>query len=1327
MSAPAAVHRLDQHLRLRLADLDDAAFERFFLGFFNAVISLVIDRDGERIERRVIEANTYAAGSGRAQKGIDLIAKMEGGEVWVFQCKRHKEWSVRETKTAIAAATYPAQHYFLLVACDPHKDVQDEVDKHPNWSFWNLDRICDEFRQRVPKSRQPQVLTFLAPEELKRFAPYASDALVLAGDYFEKIPHAPHSFHHGYRLVGRAKELAALEKFASDKKAKVLMLSAPGGAGKSRLLREFAQRFESAGGASEVFVLNPHATGDLTLALWDSDTPRIIVVDDAHHLERVSHELLGRVAEAPGANLILATRPQGNEALDERLREHGLGRATPIELLPLGKKDQAALAAEALGPKHETRAQALVALTGGSPFLTVMAGDMVRRGSLRWGQWHSDDEFRAAVFHTFETENLAGLAEADRKHAARLLRILAMVAPVVPDAVFHERASACLGVPRVEVEALLRRLQVAGIVSAEKSNLRVIPDLFADFLVFDTAFDAKHRLPEFARTVLEQFNAQAVAVLRNLAEASWVAQTEAVGREELIRPLFEAELARFEATSFFKRGQMLEQWAEFSVYLPKESLELANKALALTTVTPRATPEFRLDLDEGGLNSHRYVKGSIPRLLKPVALWHDAYRAEALDLLWQLGVQTPLGILGGAANHPWNVIAEVVKFAPRKPISTIEATLQWLAELVQRPSALSELEKNRSIITTLLEPCFARSVQFSQWQGRTVSWWTERVDIARTAPLRDHALAILRWVIDNGPWLAALNAVHAIEQALERVAESEAARAKDVAQLRQEWRPERLKALAVLEHALARHPEPVVAFAVRQILLRDIAYEEDGAFAAAAREVLAKITETTDLRVLAVINSQGYFEFAEELGAPKTEETRTDMMRRWHDHIEALADELLANRPQAADVINYLEGLAQKCLSAGCTPNFAELFAAMSRRQPSRARDLVAELIRRDSGFRLSAAWQQFLHGFVDQTHAQALLDEAAEHPRSEVRRGVIEFFRFRGGKDMILSEAEKTLLEHMAARAHTGEILPFVQLVQWIGESCADWGFRLLGSLSLADLGAEVNGEILAALNPYRARSVVPPLSTVQHVLDALVAAPEIKVDHYGGGWKRVVELYPRAVYEFVLKRAAHYEQLGSDARYHVLPRGTLERFELEGLATEPDFPAICASLWGKVCASLNTPMGYVWRELFQGAALDHEQYWLPQLTAAIAGSRSLDELRGVLEILHFDGSLVIFRQPELTRTILSKARDLDGAKGYENIRSNLYVISGPSCRGFSNGELDRDSDYVEAEAIKDAASHAQDPILGPFYRWIVEVEQHERARNRRWHQADMAAMDDA
>lgn len=58
----------------------------------------------------------------------------------------------------------------------------------------------------------------------------------------------------------------------------------------------------------------------------------------------------------------------------------------------------------------------------------------------------------------------------------------------------------------------------------------------------------------------------------------------------------------------------------------------------------------------------------------------------------------------------------------------------------------------------------------------------------------------------------------------------------------------------------------------------------------------------------------------------------------------------------------------------------------------------------------------------------------------------------------------------------------------------------------------------------------------------------------------------------------------------------------------------------------------------------------------------------------------------------------------------------------GYTNGVLDEELDYVEAAAVKAAESHAEHPILGPFYRWIVEVEQKDRMNHQMQAANDMA-----
>ena len=110
-----------QPLRQSLPFHDSAfgwdTFEDFFCDFLNALPVIELNDGGNEIRRRVIRARPFGR-KGDRQHGIDLLAEMEGGEVWDFQCKHVKEWGPQKTRDAIAAYKRDATRRFLLVTCE---------------------------------------------------------------------------------------------------------------------------------------------------------------------------------------------------------------------------------------------------------------------------------------------------------------------------------------------------------------------------------------------------------------------------------------------------------------------------------------------------------------------------------------------------------------------------------------------------------------------------------------------------------------------------------------------------------------------------------------------------------------------------------------------------------------------------------------------------------------------------------------------------------------------------------------------------------------------------------------------------------------------------------------------------------------------------------------------------------------------------------------------------------------------------------------------------------------------------------------------------------
>lgn len=207
--------------------------------------------------------------------------------------------------------------------------------------------------------------------------------------------------------MGRADDLDALRATLADPEVSAVVITAPAGAGKTRLAREITRAtalpplwWQATEGAAQVplgalaGVLDVSsdeaaATAFQRLAHLVIDAGGVVVVDDAPHLDARSADLLARLV-ASGKATVLATARAGVAVpswlewlwLDERTVHHELG--------PLGTADIGALVADALpdlgawagaedAVATERVATALERRTGGNAlFLRELLGDLRR-------------------------------------------------------------------------------------------------------------------------------------------------------------------------------------------------------------------------------------------------------------------------------------------------------------------------------------------------------------------------------------------------------------------------------------------------------------------------------------------------------------------------------------------------------------------------------------------------------------------------------------------------------------------------------------------------------------------------------------------------------------------------------------------------------------------------------------------------------------------------------------------------------------------------------------------------------------------------------------
>jgi hypothetical protein len=236
------------------------------------------------------------------------------------------------------------------------------------------------------------------------------------------------------------------------------------------------------------------------------------------------------------------------------------------------------------------------------------------------------------------------------------------------------------------------------------------------------------------------------------------------------------------------------------------------------------------------------------------------------------------------------------------------------------------IEERPSLLSALLHPCFERFVELGGREGARILFGKAELLLEATKPVRGKALEIIRQVLSAGSWRAALVAISALENAIHRVVPSEVNRSKDGEAMRKRWRPERLEGLDVLRFALERHNHFLVRYAVRVLLRRDLAFEEDAEFKHAARSLADSIKSDLDLRTAATLLDTGDVDFLDEGDKDRLSERMRRARERRDDAVRRIATELLANQKDATGLLSYLAVVAGELRTGYYTPTFHRLF-----------------------------------------------------------------------------------------------------------------------------------------------------------------------------------------------------------------------------------------------------------------------------------------------------------------------------------------------------------------------------------------------------------------
>jgi transcriptional regulator with XRE-family HTH domain len=633
-----------------LEALSAESFERFCFQFLDAYYP------GAQVHR--------AGKSGHAQHGIDIKVRSSDGVCHTFQCKRVQNFGPKNVLSAVAAHTVKSDMKVILLSRIASPKAREAVQLHPEWHIWDKEDISLRIRNLPMDARRRLVDVFFPGQQLALLGDGESGPWQTAEEFFAPFSTGRGLFRHSWKLVGRTREKDELVKALADSERQVVFLIGAGGAGKSRILKEAIADFQVHCADTLVRFLSPTSNiSPKSLTEDFGNRKKLIIVDDAHDRTDLQH--LFQHASLPPNNtrLLLAFRPYGRDYIEAQAGHFALttDQIAKVELEGLELAEATALARQVLddfsGPLNQ--AEDIGRITQDCPLATVIGAQIVSQKGVHFELAKNEDVFRSTLLGRFR-DIVAGRIgnKSDAESLKKLLRIIALLQPFHPeDEALPGIAERIEGLQKYDTKRLIRVLTDGGILFKRGGELRLSPDMLADYITEDACIGGEEHSTGYAEHVFDFANtAQIENLLLNLGRLDWRRANGDPSRSKLLDDIWRKLFTSDDSAAHLRAV------TEVAFYQPARALDFAEKLLR-----------------EG-----RNLR-DLPTLFKYVAYSYNHLR-RACEGLWEIG-KGDIDTLNQSPGHGIRILAELCSVQPHKPLPYNEAFVDFGLSLLENPES----------------------------------------------------------------------------------------------------------------------------------------------------------------------------------------------------------------------------------------------------------------------------------------------------------------------------------------------------------------------------------------------------------------------------------------------------------------------------------------------------------------------------------------------------------------------------------------------------------------------------------------------------------------
>lgn len=532
-------------------------------------------------------------------------------------------------------------------------------------------------------------------------------------------------FNHKGPFLGRDAELGQLKNFLHGDEP-VLLLKAPGGSGKSRLLLEFAKHAASVASAPQVLFVNIGGQWTANDINRLPITPLILVVDDAHRRPDLDKLILECLQQNAHARFVASCRPSAVNIVTPHIAL--LSTKTDIAqiaLHPLSNDDAETLAGHHLGPDLAQYASRLVRIADRNPLVIAVGGKCIAERRVFPEELERTPElFRSLVLDRLLDD--PALSQADTATRRKALEVIAAVGPVASESdEFLASLSSMAGLPKHEMRHVLAVLEKASFLLRRGRFIRVSPDILADHLLYKAAVDENGRPTGFVEEMVRAFaRTQLDNILANAAELDWRAWATA-NHESVLATTWRDLLARLPDTTNAQRTALVGQLKRSAAFAPADVLRIVE-----WIADHRAAPPDKALLAWGVEDTFERVADRLTETLAFIAT-HLGFTDRCVRRLWEFATSDTRPT-NPNPSHPRRCLEDLLKYDWRADWRSADGVHVRIIEFILSKLRESPRKDDRSWAIALVGTALDRLGEANESNRTTVT--IRQFSLARFLP-----------------------------------------------------------------------------------------------------------------------------------------------------------------------------------------------------------------------------------------------------------------------------------------------------------------------------------------------------------------------------------------------------------------------------------------------------------------------------------------------------------------------------------------------------------------------------------------------------------------